>query len=80
MTTRSMSGKGILLFFFVCALVDFVIGYFNGRSIAYGLGRAIVGLGGTSFSLWFFGLFDSSNTSNKSDVREDPTEPARRVP
>jgi hypothetical protein len=75
-----MSGKGILLVFFVCALADFVIGYFNGRSIGYGIGRAIVGLGGTAILLWLFGLFGSSNTRDKSDATDDPNEPARWVP
>jgi len=68
-----MSGKAILLAFFLCALVDFVVGYLNGRSIGYGIGRAVVGLGGTAFLLWLFGLFDTSDTSDKSTLQTTQT-------
>ena len=80
MKSRVMSGKAILLAFFLCALVDFVVGYLNGRLIGYGIGRAVVGLGGTAFLLWLFGLFDNQRYKRQVDATDDPNEPARWVP
>jgi hypothetical protein len=67
MKTRARSAKGILLVVALCAMADFVIGCIHGRSIEYGIGRAVFGLAGTAFFLWIFGMFDNIANSDKPD-------------
>jgi hypothetical protein len=68
-----LSGRGVLLVFSLCALVDFVWAVLDKRSLAEAVVSAILGLLGTAFYLlihWAAGKNDP----------DDPNWPARMTP
>jgi hypothetical protein len=44
MTTHPITGKVVLLGFTLCAVVDFVLGFFKGRSVLAGIIAVVLGL------------------------------------
>jgi hypothetical protein len=47
--------KGILLFFVLCGVVDFIWGYVQGRSMLAGVVWLVLGVFGTAGYVLFFG-------------------------
>ena len=60
-TIQRRSGKSIFLIFLICAVIDFLLSYFDHRSIPFGVISAVGGLFGTAFYLFLFGAFDTQN-------------------
>jgi hypothetical protein len=56
---RTRSGKSIFFIFAVCAVIDFLLSYFDHRSVPFGVISAVGGLFGTAFYLFLFGAFDT---------------------
>ncbi len=54
---RAVTAKAILLIFALCAVFDFVWGYFHGHSILAGVVFAVLGLLGTALYGFFLGVF-----------------------
>jgi len=70
---RSVSRRGAVLVFSLCALADFAWSMFDGRSVAESVISAILGLVGTG---WYLLAMWASSHNNP----DDPNEPARWVP
>jgi len=54
MNNRSSTAKGILLIFSLCAVFDFLLGYFRGRSFPAGVISVVGGLFSTALFVFFF--------------------------
>jgi hypothetical protein len=70
MGSRTVTAKAILLAFALCAVFDFVWGYYHGHSITRGVVSVILGLFGTALACWLLmGGFrrdgDKSDTSRR---------------
>jgi membrane associated rhomboid family serine protease len=54
MATKTISPKAVVLIFLLCAVADFLWGYFNGHTFGAAVTAAILGLCGTAFYLVLF--------------------------
>ena len=54
MADETMSPKAVLIAFILCAVADFVWGYFNGHTLGSAIIAVILGLVGTAwYAYWF---------------------------
>lgn len=54
MPTHTISGKAVLIAFGLCAVGDFVWGYFSGHTLGAALTAVFLGVFGTAFYLFWF--------------------------
>ena len=63
--------KGVLLIFSLCALFDFVLGYFRGHSISTAVTSVVLGLLSTAIFFFFYRLSpDSQENKSQSDSND----------
>jgi len=58
---KTTSAKAILAIFLGCAAIDFVWGYIHERSVAAGVVAIVLGLFGTAWYLFLFGVWKRGN-------------------
>jgi hypothetical protein len=65
MANRRMTGKSVALFFLLCTLADFILGYIRGRTLPAAIGHVFFGLLSTFAFLAIWWLMGRNHDSGE---------------